>query len=389
MHSKILKYVSACIVFTFVGTGIVYADTETSNDNDGKIHFPQNVIFDTSNVETGFTTEDVTYDYSLSPVTAEAILAADAGSGGTIYSGIEDGLILDTESLTIESFTVDPESENNTKSADVLFEVNEDAFDAVGIYRYEFTATSDDYEQVAYIDVYIAEGQEPILLFYDADTFLDEMNKLTGFTDLINVDEVDGETEERAVVFRFVDEQGNLLADDIQVTDDFVISEVSYEFTRPMKAATRNVDTIDIALSTYESILNTLISQNYVVVTDEVADHRATHEPWFSEEQVTVYKVTMRYQLTATPTPRPTATPTPRPSATATPVPPTPTSAPRPTATPVPPTATPAPGRVTYQTGITQYANTYMAIAIILLVIAGGTSAVIIIRNKKKSEKGK
>lgn len=367
MHTKILKYISACIIVSCLGTGIAYADTTDTTVDDGKIHFPQNVIFDTSNVETGFTTEDITYSYTLSPVTADDVLAVDAGSGGTIYSGVEDGLILDTASITIEGFTVDPESENNMKSADVLFEIDEDAFDVVGIYRYLFTATADDYEQSVYIDVYIAEGQESILNFYDADSFLEETHKLTSFTDTISVDAVDGETEERVVVFRFVDQNGNLVADDIQVTEEFVISEGSFEFTRKtnatLKAATRNVDTIALALSSYETTLSAFTTQNYTVVTDEVATHRATNEPWFTDEQVTVYKVTLSLV-------QPTATPTPKPSA-----------------TPVPPTATPVPGRTTYQTGIMQYADIYVAIAIALLVIAGGTSAVIIIRNKK-CEKG-
>ena len=359
MHKTIAKCISACIVMSCLGTGIVMADD--TNADDGKIHFPQKVVYDASNIETGFATDDVTYTYSLSPVTDADILARDAGSGGTVYAGIDGGLVLNTTTLTIEGFEIDPKASENVASKDVIFEVNEASFDVVGIYRYLFEAESNDYDQKAYIDVYIAEGQKPILNFYDFDKFDSEIDKLSGFTDNIKITAVEGKTEQRSVVFRFVDEEGIFVAEDIQVTKDFVISEGSYEYTRkkadvPVKAAAKKVDTIEVALSSYEATLEALLKDNYTVVSDEVAAHKETEEPWFTENQVTIYKVVLK-KAEVTPTPKPTATPT------------------------------PVPGKTTYQTGITRYASLYVAGAVALLIIAGGVSAVIIIKNKR-SEKG-
>lgn len=106
------------------------------------------------------------------------------------------------------------------------------------------------------------------------------------------------EYETRTVIFRFVDDKGATISDDIVTTKRVVVNGVQGE----LMAAS-----IEEALAQYETVKASL-SANYDIVTDEVAAHTGE---WFGNTtDPVVYTVTMKAK-NAVSAGTPTATPTP------------------------------------------------------------------------------
>lgn len=340
-----IKHIGATLVSTAIVAGSMVLPVFAASLDEDQIVLEQKITVHNTNT-TDVQVDTNTYTYSIEPVSDADVLGIVPFEGATVTSGLEDAVVLTTESVDFGSLLIEGGVTEYTDSADIVLEVSVENFTSAGIYRYEIVnETTDDFR---YLDVYILYEDGELCLsgynLYEGEAFsVSNMKKCDGFEDSYQADVIEEPEEgDYEVIFRFVDANGNLLADDICVTERRVIASA---MLAPVKNASRpsrngsvspvneivSVNTIDQALAAYEDIKAALINQDYVVTRDDVADH-VEGSDWFgtSTTEPMIYYVVFGQEGEPLDTP----TPTPTPMATATPVPTdTPTSTPTPTST--------------------------------------------------------
>ena len=278
------KIVSVCLCSaSIIGlmSGIVSADTTSP------VLFKQEITATNPNIF-DYTLESKTYEYQLAPVTDADILSVSDPDSVKPSAGIVEGLSLSTTSLV---------------------------FDNCGIYRYELdNLTTGDSR---YVDVYIINDDTKLVfeacIFYETDDFgTDHMTKSTCFTDHYDIDEKT-ETFMYTAIFRFEDENGDLLVEDVVFNETRTQKAKS---AMPIKAKISSfgagdfifnevVETPELALTQYAAIMKTFEDQKYTVISDDVAAH-VEGTSWFGDDPETpvIYHVVLR-------APQPTPTPVP------------------------------------------------------------------------------
>ncbi len=305
------KIVSVCLCSASViglMSGIVSADTTSP------VVFKQEITATNPNVF-DYTLESKTYEYQLAPVTDADILSVSAPDSVKPSAGIVEGLSLSTTSLAFENCIVPAEVELFVDYRDIEFNFNVNAYTTPGIYRYELdNLTTGDSR---YVDIYIINDDTKLVfeacIFYETDDFgTDHMTKSTCFTDHYDIDEKT-ETFMYTAIFRFEDENGNLLVEDVVFNETRTQKAKS---AMPIKAKISSfgagdfifnevVETPELALTQYAAIMKTFEDQKYTVISDDVAAH-VEGTSWFGDDPETpvIYHVVLR-------APQPTPTPVP------------------------------------------------------------------------------
>lgn len=345
------RFTAGLLAILFAGSFLTNAPAEAA-----EIEFEQ--VLTVQNNSEGTAEGTKTYTYTFSPVADPALLAIDTQNQIEASAGIAEGLEYDVFTLDLD-YSVAAES-SGVFNSNIEIPVDVSAFEEPGAYRYSLTVESLNFEDTAYFDVYIDNLGFQSCIFYDGEDFENaEITKISGFNDSLVIESAP-EYETRTVIFRFVDTAGTLVSEDIIVQNRF------------LKA--RLVDTIDQALTQYQSTLNSLLGRNYRVISDDVAAH--TGDSWFNPDKTPKVYIVLLESVT-TPVPGPVNTPTSAPAPTNTPIP---TSTPVPTSNPVP-TNTPTPA----ETPRPPIASTGEAIAItsIVGVIFIGTGLILLTLSHK------
>ena len=378
MNTQITRYITSSLCASLVGISLLPALVNAAEID--TIHFQQNLTLTNHNAQMReFDTE--VYEYSLVPVTSNSILALDSDYDTAVSAGVPGGIVLDTDTLDFGTLTV---GQGDTLFSDTInLDINIEEFSNPGIYRYELTnETTDD---SAYLDLLVVYTNRTLSVdsfaFYDADELIDNsFIKVESFDDALTL------PDNYDIIFRFVDNQGHYLADDIQFieTQSYAREETSGKNAAGPLFALTAINTND-AWNLYIETFNRLTGQNYAVVSDEIAAHGQTGTWKKSETEASIYTVTFRYVETpVTPDPVPVVnTPTP------VPVVPGPVATPTVTATPTPVnTATPTP--ITHRdTSISQTGeevSRMVIVAIICIVAACGFFIPMAIRLRKDTE---
>ena len=271
-----------CITIMLFGGVFVSADDSIS--------ISQTVNF------SGTTTTSQDFTYTLTP---------EESNIDGIETGIEGGCILQTGTL---NFLLS-EGENQTKS--ISIDCDTTAFDHAGIYRYRLTNLTQNEYGLLEITILSENGQLKFTnyAFYSADG----TTKINGFTYTTTDTPTPPSLVTSNIIFRFVDEQGNSLADDIcfveeheqmlappiMATDN---GDVEEKTVSVVKGASRYGNLVAFApvwatgytdaYSMYEVVLAGLLNDGYTVITDEIATHGNTGN-WAKSNEDTVYTVTM------------------------------------------------------------------------------------------------
>lgn len=333
MKKALLAFI--CIIAVFIQMPVVAlaATTETITFNQ-MLSVTNNRTYDVDDC-------NFAYAYALTPETEDLT---------GVVSGIDGGVTLDTASVVFSNFVVSASSSKELTSP-ISLTVDVSKFSAAGIYRYRLTnSTTNDY---VFLDVSILEESGNLVLasynFYNKD-----LTKSTGFVDRFTLEPV---LVDCNVIFRFVDQNGTLIADDISFneTREQTVRVASGVMVIDLLGATITVANGTDAYSQYEVILANLKSQGYTVISDEVAAHG--NSGYWSEIGVQkIYTVKMQAPSNPTPTPEPT-----------------PPSNPTPT---LPPDAP--------KTGDDRNPMLYVGIAMISVTVIVGGIAYIIIRKKRR-----
>lgn len=247
-----------------------------------------------------------TYSYSLEAVTDPEKLDIIEQGGMPVSAGVEGALSL-IESEVSFSFSVDAGVGEYSETKEIPFAIDMDLFTNPGVYRYELSC--DTTGDVAVLDAYILREEGSLTL--GGCIFYEDGVKVNGFVDEYVVEE--GETTLYNAIFRFIDTEGNKIADDIVLTST-VIDDPSIKSDRPVKAAslpgrtlgvanrfnsglvilyTMSYDQLDSALEEYDIVKKSLLSDGYKLISDDVASH-PEGESWFADDpaQTNIYYIT-------------------------------------------------------------------------------------------------
>ena len=302
---KAPKVIAACLCsLSLIGSlagGVMAAEPD--------IVFKQTLTASNPNIF-DYTMNSRTYEYSVTPVTDADVLSVKA-SDIAVSAGAEGGLTLTTPSVAFDNIVVPAQTDDYSVSKDITLDLNIDKFSAPGVYRYELS--NDTTGDSRYADIYLINGliglEFESCIFYEADSFAaGNMNKSTSFIDTVSIDQ-ENETFVYTAIFRFEDEQGNTLVEDIVFTE--TRTQPAKEQLIFKAAARRDivfnevVDSVDSALTQYNLVLTSFKEQSYTVISDDVAAH-PEGESWFGDDPATpmVYHIVLK-------APVPTATPTP------------------------------------------------------------------------------
>lgn len=244
------------------------------------------------------------YEYTLTPETENIDNA---------ISGVEEGVSLETSTLVFTDLNTNP---NQTKTISMTGDATK--FTHPGIYRYRLTNNTT--EEYRLLDVEVFNGVDGTFVINGYFFYNYDMQKVTEFSDTITF-EPDAPTPDTPtpvptavptpvivsnpdtitcnVIFRFVDQNNQLIVDDItfdEIREGVITSTpgkngINHPHTR-INYVLVAVNSSD-AYSKYEQVLAYLIDLGYTVVSDEVAQHGNTVNAWGDISGPKVYTVHM------------------------------------------------------------------------------------------------
>ena len=323
LKTHILKAFSGTLCALFLGIGTLAVPVAAATTD--SIMFRQDLII-TNKGNQPVTYPAKEYTYELKAVTDKDILAIKPDTVG-VAPGVEDALKLETPTIKFAEFAC--EKGETTKSEDIVISTDIEKFTSAGVYRYELTNVT--MSESRYLDVYVINDSNKLCIseyiFYYADTFKSvNEGKSSSFVDADDVILPDNYD----IVFRFVDDKGNLLAEDITFIEavlpteempaegegkSFIISgETANESgsnyqKNPAQTGFGSVISYavvatgsDDAWTLYEENLTRIMGKDYKVLSDEIADHGKTGS-WRKAElgQQSIYTVTFKANPKPTP----------------------------------------------------------------------------------------
>lgn len=310
LKTKIQNVVSGVVCALFLGTNILALTVNAATTE--ILKFKQDLIITNSGTQTVSTPTEV-YNYRLSPVTDPEILAVVPADSIGISAGVEKALVLTT--TEIDFGTVECKAGETSLSKDIEMTINVDEFGVPGIYRYALENTTTD--DLRYLDIYIVTDNGELCVegyaFYLASDFRSgNFEKSVSFVDTKSVTP----PENYDIVFRFVDDKGNSLAEDITFIETIDVLDVVPETSKDVSAQTGFGVHINYSIaasgatdaySLYEETLKRITDRNYTVISDEIAAHGKTGF-WRKTEQGQQSVYTVTFKANPEPTPPVTAT---------------------------------------------------------------------------------
>lgn len=279
-----------CVISFLIMSPMTILSSEVLADGSTPISFNQTITVVNNDASScvGYT---LTYEYTLTPETENIENA---------ISGVEEGVSLETSTLVFTDLNTNP---NQTKTISMTGDATK--FTHPGIYRYRLTNTTTEEYRLLDVEVFNGVGGTFVIngyFFYNYD-----MQKVTEFSDTITF-EPDTPTPEIVsnpdtitcnVIFRFIDQNNQLIVDDItfdEVREGVITSTpgkngINHPHTR-INYVLVAVNSSD-AYSKYEQVLAYLIDLGYTVVDDEVAQHGNTANAWGDISGPKVYTVHM------------------------------------------------------------------------------------------------
>ena len=300
IHTVISGVLCAFVLGSFITAVPVSAATSEI------LRFRQDLVITNSGTKT-ISTPTTPYNYNLEAVTDPDILAVSPTDRIGVSAGVKDAVVLTTES--IDFGVVDCEPGEKTVTSDIEMTINVEKFETPGIYRYSLANTTT--EDLRYLDICIVteDGElcvESYSFYLSTDFRSGNFEKSVCFTDTLKVIP----PEDYDIVFRFVDTNGNTLAEDITFIETVDMNDVVPEKETSAQTGFGGVRLdraivatgADDAYSLYEETLTRVTGRNYTVVSDEIATH-GREGSWRKTEQgeQSVYTVTFRANPTPTP----------------------------------------------------------------------------------------